>query len=97
MPCLLVLIALVSPRLVLLFIYLLTDWFSKAFATSIWPLLGFVLMPFTTLAYMAAMLNNNHAVTGWWIVLLVVGILADLGALHASKRRQIRRTRSRWF
>ena len=95
MPCLLVLIALACPRLVLLFVYLLTDWFSKAFVTTIWPLLGFVFMPFTTLAYMAAMLGNNHAVTGWWIVLLVVGILADMGNIKVLGRSRRRGWRSR--
>jgi len=90
MPCLLVVVALAFPRMALLFIYLLTNWFSRAFATSIWPFLGFVFMPFTTLAYMAAMLNNNHAVSGWWVVLLIAGVLTDLGALGGSRRKKRR-------
>jgi hypothetical protein len=36
-------------------------------------------MPYTTLAYMAAMLNNDGNVSGGWIVLVVVAVLFDLG------------------
>jgi hypothetical protein len=97
MPCLLVLIALASPRLVLLFIYLLTDWFSKSFATSTWPILGFLFMPFTTLAYMAAMINNGHVLSGWWVVLVIVAVLVDLGAVFGSRRRKIVVRRRWWF
>ena len=41
-------------------------------------------MPFTTLAYMAAMLNNDHRVSGWWIVLIVIAVLADLSTHGGS-------------
>jgi hypothetical protein len=80
MGCLYVFLALLAPRVFLFFAWLLTDWFSRAYETTIWPLLGFLFMPYTTLAYMAAMLNNNHQLSGWWIVLLVIGVLADLGS-----------------
>jgi len=66
------------------FIWLLTDWFSKAYDTVIWPLLGFLFMPFTTLAYMAAMINNEHNVNGGWLILLIVAVLVDLGCLGSG-------------
>lgn len=81
MGCLLALIALFIPRILMLFILLLTDWFSQAYDTFWWPFLGFIFMPLTTLAYMAAMLNNEHSVNGGWIVLLIVAVLCDLGCI----------------
>ena len=75
--CCLVLLCLMAPRLLLFIFWVATDYFM-AFESSLWPFLGFVFMPFTTLAYMAAILNNG-AMEGWWIVLLIFAILTDLG------------------
>lgn len=79
MGCLLPVIAVFVPRLVMFFIFLLTNWFGSAYQTVIWPLLGFLFMPYTTLAYMAAMLNNNHNLSGGWIILVIVAVVFDLG------------------
>ena len=79
MGCIFVVLALAVPRVVMVFAFLLTDWFGHAFQTSAWPILGFVFMPYTTLAYLAAMLNNNHTLSGGWLVLLVVAIVVDAG------------------
>jgi uncharacterized membrane protein YhaH (DUF805 family) len=91
MACLIVLVAMFAPRVTLFFIFLLTDWFGQAYQTVIWPLLGFIFMPLTTLAYMAAMLNNDHQLSGLWIVLMVVAVIADLtthGGSASSRRRR---------
>jgi hypothetical protein len=75
----------------MILIAIFTNWFSAAFNTVLWPLLGFVFMPYTTLAYMAAMLNNNHAVSGGWLVLVIVAVLVDLGGQgHSARRRRVR-------
>ena len=79
MGCILVLIALAVPRVMLTFVFLLTDWIGRAFETRLWPILGFVFMPYTTLAYMAAMLNNGHALAGGWLALFIVAVLVDAG------------------
>jgi hypothetical protein len=91
--CLLPLFAVLMPRVTMFFIWLLTDWFSRAYETALWPFLGFLFMPFTTLAYMAAMLNNNHQVSGGWLVLLVVAVIFDLGG-QGKSAGQARRPRS---
>jgi hypothetical protein len=88
MPCILVALALFVPRVVMVFIWLLTNWFSQAFETVLWPLLGFFLMPYTTLAYMAAMLNNNHQLSGGWLLLVVVAVLVDLSSSGSAARRR---------
>jgi hypothetical protein len=92
MRCLLSILSLFMPRLVMVIIWLFTSWFSVAFQTILWPILGFIFMPYTTLAYMATMINNNHTVSGGWLVLIVFAVLVDL-AHHGmfSRRRAWRR------
>ncbi len=91
MGCLLPLVAICVPRIAMFFIFLLTNWFGQAYQTVIWPLLGFLFMPYTTLAYMAAMLNNNHELSGGWIVLVVVAVFFDLGGQGRSAKPYYRR------
>ena len=78
MGFILVVIALAVPRVLLVIAFLMTNWFGRAFETRLWPLLGFLFMPYATLAYIAAMLNNNHALTGGWLVLFIAAIVVDV-------------------
>ncbi len=84
MGCLLPIVSIIMPRVVLFFAWLMTDWFQRAYETTIWPVLGFFFMPYTTLAYMAAMIQNDHHVSGGWVVLLIVAVLFDLGGQGSS-------------
>lgn len=85
MGCVLVFIGLAVPRVLMFFIWLLTDWFARGFETRVWPILGFIFLPYTTLAYLAAMLNNNHALSGLWLVLFIFAILVDIGNWGGSR------------
>jgi hypothetical protein len=82
--CLLALIVLALPRTVMVVLWLFTDYLSQAFGTWVWPLLGFFLLPTTTLAYAVAQ-NRYDGVQGWGLVLVVVGVLIDLGALGGGR------------
>lgn len=93
MHCLVVLLALVAPRIALAGIWLLTDWFARAYETTLWPLLGFLFMPYTTLATMAAMLHNHGTVSGWWVALLIVAVVADLSSDSSAGHKSARRKR----
>lgn len=88
MPCLLVLAAIVFPRLTLFFIWLLTTWPKQAFEGWLWPLLGWVIVPWTTLAYMAGMLRNNHHINGFWLVLVIVALIFDVISLSAKDEKK---------
>jgi hypothetical protein len=92
MPCLLIIFSVFFPRLIMICIALFTNWFRAAFQTALWPLLGFLFMPYTTLAYMAAMLNNNHNASGGWLALIIVAALVDLGGQGGSARTSRRRS-----
>jgi len=88
MQCLPVILAFFFPRVAIILIALFTNWFHAAFNTVLWPLLGFLFMPYTTLAFMAAMLRNNHSVSGGWLVLVMIAALVDLvGHGHVVRRR----------
>ena len=90
MGCTFAVLALAVPRVLMLFVFLLTDWFARAFQTQVWPIMGFVFMPYTTLAYLAAMLNNNHTVSGGWLALLIVAVIVDVGhwgGAHKYRRK----------
>jgi hypothetical protein len=89
MGCLVPIVAIFVPRVVMFFIFLLTNWFPTAYQTVIWPLLGFFFMPYTTLAYMGAMLNNNHQLSGGWLVLVIIAVFFDLGGQgHSARSRR---------
>ena len=51
MPCLAGCLALVLPRVTLVLVWLFTNYLQEAYQTWLWPLLGFFLLPLTTLAY----------------------------------------------
>ena len=59
MGCFVVLFALISPRLALFFVAIFSDLLSRAFDSWFIPLLGFFLLPWTTLAY-ACMWEPRH-------------------------------------
>jgi hypothetical protein len=79
MPCLIALAGLFFPRLVLAILFLFTGYLGAAYQTVLWPVLGFILMPFTTLAYAVAM-NSMGGMSGGGVVLVVIGVLLDLGS-----------------
>lgn len=78
MPCLLALMAYFFPRLVIVLLFIFSRYLHNAYDTVLWPVLGFVFMPLTTLAYALA-INANGSVTGFYAVILVVAVLLDLG------------------
>ena len=89
MPCFIALIAYFFPRVILILIWLFSDYLRNAYHTVLWPLLGFIFMPLTTLAYAFA-INSNGAVTGMYAFLMIIAALLDLGThgFGSSSRRR---------
>jgi hypothetical protein len=83
MPCLVVLLAFLSPRLALFAIFLFSDLLSEAFDSWFVPLLGFFLLPWTTLAY-AVMWSSSNQVVGFEWFIVVLAFVFDL-ASYASR------------
>jgi len=70
MPCLVVLLALISPRLALFCLWLFSDVLGDAYDSWIVPLIGFFVLPWTTLAYAGMWTSGSDEVFGfeWFIV-----------------------------
>ncbi len=88
MGCFIPLLAIISPRLALFAIFLFSNMLDRAYDSWIVPLLGFFLLPWTTLAYAVMWSVDPNGVEGfdWFIVILA--FLADLAAYASSDRRR---------
>ena len=82
-------LGLIAPRLIMVLLWLFSDYLSRAFDGSwLLPLLGFFLLPTTTLAYAIAE-NSMKGVRGLGLVLVILGLLVDLGVIGSSRGRGI--------
>ena len=90
MPCCLVLAVLMFPRVVLVLMFLLSNYLQRAYHGLLIPLLGFFFLPLTTLAY-AWMVNSHRPLDGINLLILVVAAVIDAGGLGGGEYH--RRTR----
>lgn len=89
MPCLVGCLAISFPRLALVGVYAFGGgYLGRAYEYWLWPVLGFLFLPLTTLtfAYAYNSLGPAGQVTplGWLLTALAVGV--DLGLLGGSGR-----------
>ncbi|MAJ46622.1 MAG: hypothetical protein CBC35_04895 [Planctomycetes bacterium TMED75] len=91
MGCIALFLALFFPRVILVLIWLFGGgWLQDSFQTQLWPVLGFICMPLTTLAYAVGWHMGDGTIELPGTVLIVVAVLIDLGLLGggtASSRR----------
>jgi hypothetical protein len=93
MGCLLALLALISPRLVLVLLAIFSDILSHAFGSWIVPLLGFFVLPWTTLTYAAFWAwGAGHHVLGFEWFFVILAFLIDLGSYFQG--HQVRSSRA---
>lgn len=88
MPLLIViLVGLLLPRIALLICWC-AGVFTGVWTTIFWPLLGFLFLPYTTLAYGLAHVMGS-GVEGLWMIIVALALLVDLGVVggSANKRR----------
>ena len=86
MPCLLVLVALITPRLLIVVLWLFTGWFRGLFDTVLWPVLGLVFLPTTLLWYTAVQHWFGGNWTLWPIVGLVLALAIDVSPAKGRRR-----------
>ena len=84
MPCLLFIIVLAFPRIVLLFMFFLSTYLERAYHGLILPVLGFIFLPLTTLAY-AWMVNSKQPLEGVNLLILVIAVVIDVGGLGGGE------------
>ena len=85
MPCLATIIALAAPRVTILILWLFTSWFRGVFNYTIWPILGFFVLPTTVLWYSAVHNWWGGQWTMWPIIGLIVAILIDLAPMRRRR------------
>ncbi len=83
MGCLLLLLASVAPRLVLVLMWIFGDLVDRAFSGFVIPLLGLLILPYTTLFYVLAW-SPVGGVSGWGWFVVGSGFLLDVGHLAAG-------------
>lgn len=86
MPCLVALLALISPRLALFVIWLFSDLLSTAFQSWLIPLIGFFVLPWTTLAYAGMWTLGVRGVAGFEWFLVILAFVVDLGSYVGGRR-----------
>jgi hypothetical protein len=91
MGCLLVIFAFISPRLALFALFLFSDLLSRAFDSWFVPLLGFFLLPWTTLGYAVMWDTGTHEVSGFEWFIVALAFLADLASYAGGRSYQYSR------
>jgi hypothetical protein len=91
MGCLIVILSLVTPRFVVVVLWLFTNYLATAYGSWFWPTLGFFVAPTTTLAYAVArndLSTASGAITAAGTVVIVIGVVIDIGLLGGNARKR---------
>ena len=91
MSCLVLVVFLAFPRIALVLLFLFSNYLQRAYHGLLLPLVGFLFLPLTTLAY-AWMTNTRLPIAGINLVILVVAVVIDLGGLSGGEYHR----RTRW-
>jgi hypothetical protein len=84
MPCLVFIIVLAFPRIMLALLFLFSNYLGRAYHGLILPVLGFIFLPLTTLAY-AWMVNSRMPLEGVNVLILVIAVIIDVGGLGGGE------------
>jgi hypothetical protein len=88
MPCILLVLILLFPRIAIVLLWFFTNFFVGVFNSILWPLVGFILLPLTLLAY-TYLEKTHHPADVVYLVILFVAVVLDLGLLgHGEYRRR---------
>ena len=85
MPCLLLLLVLLFPRIAIAVLFLFTTYLDTAFHNVLILILGFIFLPLTTLLY-AWMIHSGLPTVGVNLLWLLIAALIDLGAVGGGVR-----------
>ncbi len=89
MGCFIVVLAFIGPRIALAFTWIFTSLVSRAYDQWVVPVIGFVLLPWTTLVYAIAYAPGRGVSAFGWL-LVAIALLADVNSWRASMRSRRR-------
>ncbi len=81
-------ISIFAPRVLSIYLYFFSSWFTGVFHTKGWPLLGFIFLPRTMLWYSVVANWNGGHWGGWQYAALVLAVALDLGGGKTSYDRR---------
>ena len=84
MPCLLVLLILIFPRVVLAVMFFTSTYLQRVYHNLLIPILGFFFLPLTTLVY-AWLVNSHLPIEGINLIYLIVAVIIDVGGLGGGE------------
>lgn len=84
MPCLLLILFVAFPRIALVLLFLFSNYLQRAYHGLLLPLLGFIFLPLTTLAY-SWMVNSKLPIAGVNLVILIIAVVIDVGSLGGGE------------
>jgi hypothetical protein len=88
--CLLILLLILGPRAIIVVWWLLypLQW-SVTFSTPLWPILGFLFLPWTTIVYMLVAPGGVFGLDYLWLALALLVDLSSLtgGGAYSRRRR----------
>jgi hypothetical protein len=80
MCCLFTILVLLGPRVANVIWWIVdTSRWSAAFGSIIWPILGIMFVPWTTLTYV--LVTANEAISGIEVVFLMIALVVDVMTL----------------
>jgi hypothetical protein len=91
MPCLLLFVVLLFPRVALVLMWFFSTYLQRAYHGAVLiPLLGFIFLPLTTIVY-AWEVNSGMPTSGVNLLWLLLAVIFDLGGIGGGAHRQTRR------
>jgi len=79
MCCFITLFLLIGPRVALIFMWLFSDLVTRAFPNFLFPLLGTIFLPFTTIFYVLAY-QPVWGIDGFGWFFVILGFIIDISS-----------------
>ena len=74
--CLLAFAAALAPRVVLILAWIFSNRWDLVWNTWIWPLLGIIFLPYTTIMYL--LVWSSTGIQGWDWMWIILGVILDV-------------------